>query len=93
MVALAAHEGHVVCDRVLHLKDLPQGTAALQDQGAPGRDGCDMTDHTHGYGVGANTLPILGFDCRLRDAHGRVIARFPPNRPDGLCGQDAPKRR
>jgi hypothetical protein len=50
-----------------------------QDQSKPGRDGCDSDD----------TLPrakVLGFDCRIREPDGDVVAKLVPNRSDGTCG-------
>ena len=64
-------------------------TVALEDQGAPGRDGCDITV---GFGVWArrDASPVLGYDCRIRDSERHVVGTYPPNRRDGICGQEAP---
>lgn len=57
----------------------------LEDQGAPGRDGCDVTefpDNGDGFGPA-----YIGFDCQLHGTlytPGTVMA---PNRSDGTCGQ------
>jgi hypothetical protein len=64
-------------------------TIALEDQGTPGRDGCDITV---GSGVWArrDAAPVLGYDCRIRDGERHVIGTYPPNRRDGTCGQAEP---
>jgi hypothetical protein len=64
-------------------------TVALEDQGTPGRDGCDITV---GSGVWArrDAAPVLGYDCRIRDGERHVVGTFPPNRRDGTCGQAEP---
>ena len=53
-----------------------------EDQGAPGRDGCDPQTADE---------PYLGFDCVVHypdDWPGeRITAPAEPNRPDGTCGQ------
>jgi len=54
---------------------------ALQDQGSPGDDGCDVD--ASGPTAG---LAVLGYDCRIRDA-GTVLGIADANRPDGTCGQ------
>jgi hypothetical protein len=54
-----------------------------EDQGAPGRDGCDEGS-VLGY---ANAI---GYDCKARRPSGRVIMTLRPNRADGTCGQADP---
>lgn len=56
-----------------------------QDQGGPGKDGCDLPDH----GEYTNEGPTLGFDCKVRDAKGRVIDSL-PRKPNGSCDSSAP---
>lgn len=65
----------------------------LQDQGGPGRDGCDGNGLPSQSTVasGLAIAPVLGFDCKVRDVNGTVVATTTPNRPDGTCGQ-APRR-
>lgn len=61
----------------------------LQDQGSPGRDGCDDSDRPRRSPVtsGIAEAPVVGFDCKARDVDGVVVATTQPNRPDGTCGQ------
>ena len=61
----------------------------LQDQGSPGRDGCDGSDRPRRSSVtsGIAKAPVVGFDCKARDVDGVVVATTQPNRPDGTCGQ------
>ncbi len=54
-----------------------------QDQGGPGKDGCDLPDHGEYLDVG----PTLGFDCKVRDQHGKVIDSV-PSAADGTCRTD-----
>lgn len=55
----------------------------LEDNGEPGRDGCDGPDH--------NSLGItLGFDCKVRSPEGEVVDEVEPNRADGTCGLPGP---
>lgn len=61
----------------------------LQDQGSPGRDGCDGSDRPSRSSV--EQAPVVGYDCKARDVDGTVVATTQPNRPDGTCGQ--PPRR
>ena len=57
----------------------------LEDQGEPGPDHCDV-DRVPRRGNGWRF--VLGFDCRIRDAAGRVVGTRAPNRPDHTCGQE-----
>jgi hypothetical protein len=57
-------------------------TVIYEDQGGPGRDGCDGPEA--GRGLGYN---VLGFDCKVRDASDKVVAVTTANRSDGTCGQ------
>lgn len=70
------------CTAGLAFVHLESGDVALEDQGDPGRDGCD--DATQPGGV---DMPTLGFDCRVRDRAGTVLETVPRNRSDGTCGQ------
>lgn len=54
-----------------------------QDQGGPGKDGCDLPDHGEYTDVG----PTLGFDCKVRDASGKVVDSV-PKAADGTCRAD-----
>ena len=51
-----------------------------QDQGNPGRDGCDFGEIAEHYDR------TLGFDCKIRTADGEVETELVPNRRDGTCG-------
>jgi hypothetical protein len=55
---------------------------ALQDQGSPGDDGCDIDPS----GPAASGQAVLGYDCRIRDG-GNVLGSAEANRADGTCGQ------
>lgn len=55
-------------------------TVVNQDQGGPGKDGCDLPDH----GTNTDVGPTLGFDCKIRNGSGRVIDSL-PQQPDGSC--------
>lgn len=63
----------------------------LEDQGSGGRDGCDQPDWLSNQpDPSPNRLDmqgVLGFDCKVRDVDGTVVATTQPNRSDGLCGQ------
>lgn len=58
-------------------------TVVLEDQGEPGRDGCDAS-------VPMDGSITLGLDCVLRDPGGATLDRLEPNRDDGTCGQPDP---
>jgi hypothetical protein len=70
------------CTTSLHLGSVNGGLVALEDQGSPGRDGCELRhgEHPAGYNV-------LGLDCKVRDVAEIVVATTTPNRPDGTCGR------
>lgn len=53
----------------------------LEDQGDPGPGDCD------GPQVLTNGADVIGFDCRVREPSGDVVAELEPNQPDGRCGQ------
>jgi hypothetical protein len=81
------------CKVGLAAREVDGHWAALQDQGDPGPDRCDMDEapYTH-YDVvgdrGDRGGLVLGFDCAVRDRDGEVVTIDDPNRPDGTCGQD-----
>jgi len=72
------------CSAPLAVTTVDGRTVALQDQGAPGRDGCELPR------VGTKTFDVLGLDCRVRTDRNVVIASTTPNRSDGTCGQPGP---
>lgn len=95
LVAVFAVEGdnesETSCDLALMAREVmlqpsEVTTAALEDQGAPGKDHCDMGP------VGPSGLgyPVLGFDCIVRELGGATIGTADANRADGTCGQDDP---
>ena len=57
----------------------------LQDQHAPGRQ--KASEPCGDLGRTDADFNVLGFDCKVRDPAGTVIARTTPNRHDGTCGQ------
>jgi hypothetical protein len=63
----------------------------LEDQGSGGRDGCDhadwLSDPHELSDSGLDVDGVLGFDCKVRDVDGTVVATTQPNRSDGSCGQ------
>jgi hypothetical protein len=73
---------HKICNTMLSARSFQGGTVALEDQGGPGRDGCD--DRHAGASFSWN---VLGFDCKIRDPGDVVVATSTPNRADGTCGQ------
>jgi hypothetical protein len=71
------------CESVLRGAEIEGiGGVAFEDQGGPGRDGCD--DRHAGAGL---SWRVLGFDCKIRDPADVVVATTTPNRTDGTCGQ------
>jgi hypothetical protein len=70
------------CTTGLAIGTVNGGMVALEDQGGPGRDGCD--DRHVAPSLGYN---VLGFDCKIRDPADVVVAVTTPNRSDGTCGQ------
>ena len=61
---------------------------ATQDQGEPGRDGCDGTDFNASTLGGLMQQGYVGFDCKLHDNPSAPPGTFmEPNRADGTCGQ------
>jgi hypothetical protein len=83
------HSPAHLCTLQLAFVTVEGRTIALEDQGKPGRDGCDITV---GFGVSARSdpAPVLGYDCRIRDSERHVVGKYPPNRRDGTCGQAEP---
>ena len=74
------------CTTQLSVAGVGGRDAALQDQGSPGRDGCDLGDN----GVTLERVRMeyeLDYDCLLRNRSGEVVASTTPNRADGTCGQ------
>lgn len=67
------------CTMGLAMVEIDGHEAVFQDQGGPGRDGCDF-DETSRYDR------TLGFDCKVRASDGEVVAEVVPNRPGGTCG-------
>lgn len=78
------HRGRVpsetFCTMGLAMGSVHGRMVVLQDQGGPGRDGCDLPDHGSDTDIG----PTLGFDCKVRDRSGRVVDSL-PELPDGTC--------
>jgi len=70
------------CETGLHITTLNGETVAYEDQGSPGRDDCDGTTNS-----GGPQNHTLGFDCKIRNNAGAVVATTTPNRVDGDCGQ------
>ncbi|CAN5691058.1 hypothetical protein BH10ACT1_BH10ACT1_02390 [soil metagenome] len=70
------------CTTGLAFREVGGRSVQLQDQGAPGRDGCDGDELAPG-----SRSEVLGYDCRVRSASGDVVETVGPNRPDGTCGQ------
>jgi hypothetical protein len=77
-------QGHptMVCQASLALRSVNGAFIALQDQGAPGHDHCDMR-HPESYRRG----PVLLFDCHIVSASTTTPETIPPNRADRECGQ------
>jgi hypothetical protein len=78
----------VFCAAGLTISTVDGQTVVLQDQGKPGRhkeDNPCSGDYESTNGVAG--FNMLGFDCKLRDASGRVVGSLNPNRADGTCGQ------
>lgn len=51
----------------------------FEDGGSPGPGECDRS----------TVMPdahVLGFDCKLRDPDGKVVAELEANQPNGSCG-------
>jgi hypothetical protein len=80
--------GRWFCTAGLSFVDVGGVPYAYEDQGGPGRDGCDggemLGDRPlDGFGDG-----YIGFDCRIHDGSDVTDDTvIPPNRPDGTCGQ------
>lgn len=55
----------------------------MEDQGSPGKDGCDVSKAP----MGDDFNLLLGYDCKVRERDGNVVAEVPANRSDGTCGQ------
>lgn len=68
------------CTTALAFEEVHGRTVVDQDQGGPGKDGCDLPDH----GTNTDVGPTLGFDCKVRDGSGKVIDSVPV-RADGSC--------
>ena len=84
----APKQAPVFCAVGLQLTTVDGQMVALEDQNAPGPTAKGPCGDSDRKGVaGMNTL---GFDCKLRDETGRVVATTTPNRADGLCGQRDP---
>ncbi len=60
----------------------------LQDQHAPGRQ--EESELCGDFGRMEANMDVLGFDCKVRDPAGTVVATTTPNRKDGSCGQSDP---
>jgi hypothetical protein len=91
LVAVRSEEEARFCTTALAFGTDGAGrTVVLQDQGAPGRDGCEIDEVPDEATTGAagDDVLVLGLDCSYRDAEGDVVATTEPNRPDGSCGQD-----
>ena len=72
------------CSAPLAVTTVDGHRVALQDQGAPGRDGCELPR------IGTKDFDVLGLDCRVRTNKNVVVASTTPNRSDGTCGQPGP---
>ena len=81
---LAAPTRESFCSEPLVVTRVDGHPVALQDQGAPGRDGCELPR------VGTKEFDVLGLDCRVRTDRNVVVASTTPNREDGTCGQPDP---
>lgn len=68
------------CTMGLGIATVQGRTVVDQDQGGPGKDGCDLPDHGQYTDVG----PTLGFDCKIRAGSGEVIDSL-PRADDGSC--------
>jgi hypothetical protein len=44
------------------------------------------TDALGGLSTGMVMAIVCGFDCRIREPDGDVVAKLVPNRSDGTCG-------
>lgn len=78
------------CDTALRIRQVQLSptetmTVVLQDQGAPGPDGCDLEQF--GY-PGDDPNSVLAYDCQIRSVAGAVLGSAPANRSDDTCGQD-----
>ncbi|MCU1369317.1 MAG: hypothetical protein JWO77_511 [Ilumatobacteraceae bacterium] len=78
-----AQESHF-CQASLAIVEIDGRSVAPQDQTGPTEDPwCDFDQTEDAY-------PVLGFDCRIRQPDGEVIAKLVPNRHDGTCGLPDP---
>jgi hypothetical protein len=71
------------CNAAAAIVEINGEPVFLEDQGAPGEDGCDADQ-------AAMNATVLGQDCKLRAPGGDVIDELEPNRADGTCGQPDP---
>jgi hypothetical protein len=85
VVVSTDHRPAHLCTTGLAFVTVEGRTIALEDQGTPGRDGCDI-----GVWPRRDATPVLGYDCRIRNSERHVIGTYPPNRRDGTCGQADP---
>lgn len=78
------------CDTSLSIQEVTVAgarvLASLEDQGGPGRDGCDISEAPRIGSSGLSGL-VVGYDCKVRAGGGEVVAEVSPDRPDGTCGQ------
>jgi hypothetical protein len=61
----------------------------LQGSGRPGHPAfCDRSDNkgVPSPGEGAPLIPVIGYDCKIRNAKGKVIDTAEPQRADRTCG-------
>ena len=79
-------QSQVFCTLGLSTSSVDGQLVALQDQHAAGRD--DPAEQCGDIAPNGDAqMNTLGFDCKVRDARGSVVATTTPNRRDGTCGQ------
>lgn len=78
-VAANDEQQEVFCTLGLPFYQGADRTFTFEDGGEPGPGDCD------GSKVARSGL-VLGFDCKLRNPGGDVVAELEPNQPDGRCG-------
>lgn len=71
------------CTLALGITEIDGHSAAIQDGGKPGDDGCETEDTMH-------DMWVIGLDCKVRASDGEVVRELVPNRDDGLCGRPDP---